>query len=176
MLQNLLTERFHLALHREQKVMPVYALVVGKNGPRLKEAAEKTEPSDADDFDPLPPAPPNELEVHDDGYPNVPAREGSWLVALRSGYARTHQINASMADLAGLLSNQLEKPVTDATGLKGRYEFTLSWMAAVPASPAPSAPPADPWARPFRRGPAAAWPQVSGVQGAGGRVGDRLFR
>ena len=62
---------------------------------------------------------PNELEVHDDGYPNVPAREGSWLVALRSGYSRTHQLKASMADLAGILSNQLEKPVTDATGLKG---------------------------------------------------------
>ncbi len=140
MLQNLLTERFHLALRREQKVMPVYALVLGKNGPKLKEAADNQPVSgDDDDFDPLPPAPPNELEVHDDGYPNVPAREGSWLVALRTGYARLHQLHASMADLAGILSNQLERPVTDATGLKGRYEFNLSWMAAVPASPAPSA-------------------------------------
>jgi uncharacterized protein (TIGR03435 family) len=143
MLQNLLTERFHLALHREQKVMPVYALVVGKNGPKLKEAADQPSDGDHDDFDPLPPAPPNELEVHDDGYPNVPPNEGPWLVALRSGYARTHQLHASIADLAGILSNQLEKPVTDATGLKGRYEFTLSWMAAVPASSAPSAPAAD---------------------------------
>jgi uncharacterized protein (TIGR03435 family) len=143
MLQSLLIERFHLALHREQKVMPVYALVVGRNGPKLKDSAEKTGGGDADDFDPLPPAPPNELETDGEGYPVVPPREGSWLVALRSGRARTHQLNASMADLAGILSNQLEKPVTDATGLKGRYEFTLSWMAAVPASPAPSAPAAD---------------------------------
>jgi uncharacterized protein (TIGR03435 family) len=143
MLQNLLTERFHLALHRERKLMPVYTLVIAKGGPKLTDSAEKTDAVDADDFDPLPPAPPNELEVHDDGYPNVPAREGSWLVALRSGYARTHQLNASMADLAGILSNQLEKPVIDATGLKGRYEFTLSWLAAVPASP-PTASPADP--------------------------------
>lgn len=145
MLQNLLTERFHLALHHEQKVMPMYALVVGKNGPKLKEAADDQPGSvnGDDDFDPLPPAPPNELEVNDDGYPNVPAREGSWLVALRSGYSRTHQLHASMADLAGILSNQLEKPVTDATGLKGRYEFTLSWMSTVPASSSPSAPAAD---------------------------------
>ena len=42
-----------------------------------------------------------------------------------------------------MLSNQVEKPVTDATGLKGRYEFTLSWMASVPASSSPSAPAAD---------------------------------
>ena len=143
MLQNLLAERFHLVLHREQKVMPVYALVVGKNGPKFREAASQPSDSEGDDFDPLPPAPPNELEVSGDGYPNVPPREGSWLVALRSGYARTHQLHASMADLVGILSNQLEKPVTDATGLKGRYEFTLSWMSAVPASTSPSAPAAD---------------------------------
>jgi bla regulator protein blaR1 len=37
----------------------------------------------------------------------------------------------------------LEKPVTDGTGSKGRYEFTLSWMAAIPALPTPSAPAAD---------------------------------
>lgn len=35
MLQTLLTERFHLALRREKKNLPVYALVAGKNGPKL---------------------------------------------------------------------------------------------------------------------------------------------
>lgn len=135
MLQTLLGERFHLALHKEMKEMPVYRLIVAKGGPKLKPSEEKPPANAGDSFDPLPPAPPNELDVHEDGYPNVPAREGSWLVVLRSGYARMHQLNASVADLAGMLSNQLEKPVTDATGLKGRYEFTLSWMPAVPAAP-----------------------------------------
>jgi len=37
MLQTLLANRFHLEIHRETKEMPVYALVVGKNGPKLKE-------------------------------------------------------------------------------------------------------------------------------------------
>jgi uncharacterized protein (TIGR03435 family) len=36
MLQTLLAERFKLTAHREQKVMPAYAMVVGKNGPKLK--------------------------------------------------------------------------------------------------------------------------------------------
>jgi uncharacterized protein (TIGR03435 family) len=135
MLQNLLAERFHLALHKEMKEMAVYRLIAAKAGPKLK-PSEQAPPAGADDnFDPLPPAPPNELEVHEDGYPDVPAREGSWLVALRSGYARARQLNASMTDLAGILSNQLERPVTDETGLKGRYEFTLSWMTAVSAAP-----------------------------------------
>jgi uncharacterized protein (TIGR03435 family) len=36
MLQALLAERFHLTFHREMRKMPFYALVVDKNGPRLK--------------------------------------------------------------------------------------------------------------------------------------------
>lgn len=39
MLQALLAERFKLSIHRESKEQPVYALVVGKNGPKLKESA-----------------------------------------------------------------------------------------------------------------------------------------
>ena len=35
MLQTLLADRFKLAVHRESKVMSAYALVVGKNGPKL---------------------------------------------------------------------------------------------------------------------------------------------
>ncbi|HEY1494134.1 MAG TPA: TIGR03435 family protein [Candidatus Solibacter sp.] len=37
MAKTLLAERFHLAMHRDTKEMPVYALVVGKNGTKLKE-------------------------------------------------------------------------------------------------------------------------------------------
>jgi uncharacterized protein (TIGR03435 family) len=39
MLQTLLGQRFNLKFHRETKEMPVYALVVGKNGPKFKESA-----------------------------------------------------------------------------------------------------------------------------------------
>jgi uncharacterized protein (TIGR03435 family) len=37
MLAPLLTERFHLALHRETRVLPVYVLVAAKGGPKFKE-------------------------------------------------------------------------------------------------------------------------------------------
>jgi uncharacterized protein (TIGR03435 family) len=36
MLQTLLKERFRLALHHEPREMPVYALVVARNGPKIK--------------------------------------------------------------------------------------------------------------------------------------------
>ncbi len=39
LLRTLLADRFQLQLHREMREMPVYALVVGKAGPKLKESA-----------------------------------------------------------------------------------------------------------------------------------------
>jgi len=39
MLQNLLADRFQLKVHRETKEVPVYALVVAKNGHKLKESS-----------------------------------------------------------------------------------------------------------------------------------------
>ena len=38
MLQSLLTERFHLKLHREQRDLSVYALIVGKSGPKFSKS------------------------------------------------------------------------------------------------------------------------------------------
>lgn len=35
MLQQLLAERFHLAVHRETRSMPVYAVTIAKSGPKL---------------------------------------------------------------------------------------------------------------------------------------------
>ena len=36
MLQTLLSDRFHLAIHRDSKEQPVYALAIAKGGPKLK--------------------------------------------------------------------------------------------------------------------------------------------
>jgi len=42
MLQALLADRFKLKVHREMREMPVYALVLGKNGPKFKESAPES--------------------------------------------------------------------------------------------------------------------------------------
>jgi len=39
LIQKLLADRFQLTIHRGTKELPIYALVVGKNGPKLKESA-----------------------------------------------------------------------------------------------------------------------------------------
>lgn len=39
MMQLLLTDRFHLEMHREKREMDVYALIIGKNGAKLKQSA-----------------------------------------------------------------------------------------------------------------------------------------
>jgi uncharacterized protein (TIGR03435 family) len=45
MLQALLADRFHLRVHRETREMPVYALTIGKNGPKMRASAPDAEPS-----------------------------------------------------------------------------------------------------------------------------------
>jgi uncharacterized protein (TIGR03435 family) len=124
MLRNLLAERFKLEQHNENKEMSVYSLVVGKDGPKLKEYS---------------PAPP-ETAVADtssakgpvtgsDGFPLLrPAVFANGPVILyRKGQARLHAANLTMLRLADSLSQQLDRLVLDDTGLAGHYDFTLTW-------------------------------------------------
>jgi uncharacterized protein (TIGR03435 family) len=113
MLRTLLTERFKLGFHREEKVFSIYELKVAKNGPKLKVS---TAPPDD------PPA------LISTVYPQrivMPAR------------------NVTMSDLARLMQRAiLDRPVVDKTGLTGRYDFDLEWApdetqfgGEVPAAP-----------------------------------------
>ena len=42
---------------------------------------------------------------------------------------RTRGVGADMATLASVLSSHLERPVQDATGLHGYYDFSMTWSA-----------------------------------------------
>lgn len=120
MLRNLLEERFKLAAHHEQKEIQTYELTAGKNGPKLRESRDKPEPDAAG------PRASSGPSLDADGFPVLPGR-GSGMAAT-NGRARRRFVRASMEDLARALSGQLGRPVTDATGLKGKYDFTLSWV------------------------------------------------
>jgi uncharacterized protein (TIGR03435 family) len=124
MMQNLLAERFKLTLHRDKKDLPMYALVVGKNGPKLKESVE----------DPVAAAAMRQPTMGKDGFPVLPpGLAGLSAKSLKmmnggSGASMTasHQ---SMAEFAEMLSSRLDLPVVDMTGLTGKYDYTLSFSA-----------------------------------------------
>jgi uncharacterized protein (TIGR03435 family) len=98
MLANLLAERFQLKVHHETKQLPVYELVVGKNGPKLKESVK-----DPDAIAPAagPPSPDRDR----DGFPVLPAGRPGLVSGFGPGpHSRWRARQQSMAMLARSLS------------------------------------------------------------------------
>jgi len=130
MWQNLLAERFKLAVHRENKETSGYELVVAKGGLKVKESAPPP-PAPAATDDAAPPAPPRpagppKFQLDKDGFPDLPAGRGASMIMM-NGKARWRASDETMEQLAAMLGVQLDQPVKDATGLQGKYDFTLSW-------------------------------------------------
>jgi len=158
MLQNLLIERFKLAWHFEKKEMQVYDLVVGKNGPKLKESPPE-EPKPAADAAPPRDGPPQQIKptMGPDGFPVFPGqqrRNSSSMSMMANGGMKMSTNDSTMEQLANTLSSQIGRPVTDATGLKGKFDYTLTFTRENLAGPmgmmvgagdagAPPPPPSD---------------------------------
>jgi uncharacterized protein (TIGR03435 family) len=100
MLQALLVERFKLVAHKEDRPRPVYALVVDKGGPKIKEANLNFRRGGPR---------PGEVTFH--AAPDT----------------RGFKAAITMARLAHFLSGSLDRPVQDFTGLKGTYDIDLAW-------------------------------------------------
>ncbi len=137
MLQSLLAERFKLKASQSSKELPIYALVVAKNGPKLSQSAVTPSPG---------PASP--------GPASGPAGPGPRsMMSFRNGELTATGIPIST--LADRISREVGRDVIDKTGLQGRYDFTLHWapeiQAPMPGGPADSGP-----------GSAAASPDSSG--------------
>jgi len=130
MLQALLAERFKLTVHRESKEHAVYALVAGKNGPKLKES-----PPDADA--PAGGGAPTALE---DANPQVrlSGRGENTQVSISGGQFGTAHMSMgsdgtmhleapkmTMAALADTLSRFFDRPVLDLTEIKGTYQVVM---------------------------------------------------
>jgi uncharacterized protein (TIGR03435 family) len=151
MIQSLLEDRFALKLHKETKDGPVYALVVGKDGPKMKLSADQTpigpptaRPGGGSGPPPLPPPPPG---------PNFnPTTMPRGMMMNSPGMLRGTAQN--MAGIARLLSGQAGRQVIDKTGLTGLYDFELKFAPSQPMQlppgmtlpPGVSLPEADPTA------------------------------
>ena len=99
MMQTMLADRFQLKYHRETKEVTVYSLAAGKNGPRLT-------PS-----------------------PELPAGQPPPRQRVSSGEQQVQLVlqQCTMERLANLLASQLDAPVSNDTGITGKYDFTLAF-------------------------------------------------
>ena len=128
MLLNLLKERFHLTYHSEKKNFDLYALVIAKGGPKLKDAAQAEGP--------LPEAPqPGTIArpapLDRDGFPQLPAGRPGFQGRRQNGVTRWTFRMETPQQLLSLLQFQLSPSRTvDKTGLTGPYDFTLEFSNA----------------------------------------------
>jgi uncharacterized protein (TIGR03435 family) len=126
MLQNLLVERFKLTFHRAQEVRSGYELGVAKEGARLKEGSEAE-----------PPRPGEAQRVNLGGNVAIRMAPGFATTGVttftRENVTSTAGRRATMEELARGLSTVLGEAVVDATGLKGRYDFTFTWSSGSPS-------------------------------------------
>jgi uncharacterized protein (TIGR03435 family) len=163
MMQNLLAERFKLAVHRETKDFPLYELTIAKGGSKLKPSTE--DPSAAAGQPPPGPAD-GPAPRGKDGLPQLPAgRPGLMMNALPGGHRRVMAMVQPVSVLADMLSNLMDGPVIDKTGLTGKFDFTLEFVAepGFGAGPLGAAPPPQPNADPGQPAGLAAADQLSGL-------------
>jgi uncharacterized protein (TIGR03435 family) len=110
MLQALLVDRCKLVVHREVKEVPVYSLVVGKNGPKFK--------------------PTNPDETHE----GVKLPFGGILSPNPKGIGMTLYA-APMTSLAAIMSSLgrmgTGRPIEDKTGLTGLYDIVLTQRGSI---------------------------------------------
>jgi uncharacterized protein (TIGR03435 family) len=127
MLQSLLADRFKLVVHKDTRPVPTYALTVGKK-PQLKEASGS-----------------EETGCKPGAAPGAPAEGGVVLMFVSSAGGTPTQIKlgpgmtvqyacrnmtmaAFAAGLGGMLGASLgPNAVLDETGLKGGWNFDVSW-------------------------------------------------
>ena len=97
MVKKLLTERFKLTIHREKRELSVYAITVGKGGPKLAKSV-------------------GDLI----GLPSQDADQHGTELDMKFK-------NMSMADFAFCMQFFVDRPIVDQTGLAGKYDFNLKW-------------------------------------------------
>lgn len=98
MFQDLLVERFKLAVHKESQSRSGYALVLDKNGPKFKES--------------------------DPNSPSIYRGQVTFGFGPETAQIKGAM---TISTLARFVSNKLRVPVEDLTGLKGTYDIAVSW-------------------------------------------------
>lgn len=139
MMQTLLADRFGLVVHRSTHEQRVLALVVGKNGPKLKQSPDTTGPIDENA-----PLKPGETKFEGPDGPILMTRHPDGSVTMNMGAKgiitqkfdrqsltlHLESSNVTMAGFADMLTNILRssgsgRQVVNMTGLKGSYQVAI---------------------------------------------------
>lgn len=142
MLQALLVERFRVAVHKEAKDTAVYALSVARGGHKLRASTPES-------CVPAPAATGPELPKPGQYYCGFGQMRGS-----PAGTSAEWR-GVTLAEFAGrMLSNQVDRPVVDQTGVAGRFDIRLDYspqprggpilLNGMPAPPPPEVEGASP--------------------------------
>jgi uncharacterized protein (TIGR03435 family) len=110
MLQSLLEDRFGLRVHREEKTRQGFALVIGRDGPKLKAAEAALLPEERQERSAA--LAKRLQENRENGAPLEGFRRGRWP-------------SVTTAEFATILIQFTEAPVVDETGLTGKYSIAI---------------------------------------------------
>jgi uncharacterized protein (TIGR03435 family) len=126
MLQTLLADRFQLRVHREIRNVPVYEMVVAKNGPKLQKAAAEPECA------------------------GIPVGSTACPGRFSGGMGRGITAKSvDLSELAQFLSGFADRPILAKTGIDGLFEIkTTPWRPERPGENFAAEAHADPEALP----------------------------
>jgi bla regulator protein blaR1 len=114
MLRALLIDRFKLRVKHETKVLPIFEVVLTKNGPKITEDKTADRP------------------CRMTGIPGEGPR--------KRGFDVTSCYLSDFLGAIALLPGGSSRPLVDKTGLRGRYSFKLHWTPRSPGLPQPAKP------------------------------------
>ena len=137
MLQSMLEDRFQLKAHMETRELPIYNLVVAKDGAKIKPSADQapTPASLAGPLQPCGPAPaiPAPPPLPPPGQrggpfdPNTPLPRGAMVMMMNPSGMTMRATSAPIGNLIGLLQQSVGRPIIDKTDLKGLFDFQLQF-------------------------------------------------
>jgi uncharacterized protein (TIGR03435 family) len=144
MIQTMLEDRFQLKAHLETREMPIYNLVVAKEG-KLKASEDQTPPNAGQAgplppcspapatpqaaAPPLPPPPPPGPPGQRGGPldPNFVMPRGAMMMMFNPTGMALRASAVPISNLVNMLQNQVGRTIIDKTELKGLFDFTLQF-------------------------------------------------
>lgn len=125
MLRNLIIGRFDLKYHTGMKKVTGYALVVAKNGLKMKQSPDQSKGATG--------PPPRDTGMGPDGFPTFAPGAGSWCVLFIAHGDRARMVcqQKTAREFSEELGRSLKTVVTDETGLTAKYDFMLTYAGSI---------------------------------------------